>query len=208
MSQHSGAFESVDQGRPARSGVRSGSMDPFRPILSQIARYWWVERAGCAVGGHCGGGAEVEPCVGGHGRCSHRLDVPAVRRRGLRSGGDGSRQALAVGDFGGLFTAAGLVALIEPVATFADFAEILGFVFLLIGVRWIVQAFFERAFNDLWWLTLMSGILMTVLAFWVSGQFFLERAYTLLVFAGIWALLVGITASSRLPDPPRSPSGS
>ena len=77
------------------------------------------------------------------------------------------------------------MALIQPVSTFAAFAEILGFVFLLLRIRWIVQAFLERTFNDLWWITLTSGILMTVLAFWVGGEFFLERAYTLLVFAGI-----------------------
>ena len=40
---------------------------------------------------------------------------------------------------------------------------------------------------------LVSGILLIVLAFWTSGQFFLERAYTLLIFAGIWALLKGVT---------------
>ena len=34
---------------------------------------------------------------------------------------------------------------------------------------------------------------MILLAFWTSGQFFIERAYTLLVFAGIWALMQGIT---------------
>ena len=34
---------------------------------------------------------------------------------------------------------------------------------------------------------------MIALAFWTSGQFFLEKAYTLLVFAGIWALMQGIT---------------
>jgi len=38
---------------------------------------------------------------------------------------------------------------------------------------------------------------MMVMAFWVSGQFFLTRAYTLLVFAGIWALMAGITAIVR-----------
>ena len=89
--------------------------------------------------------------------------------------------------------AAGVVALIEPVKTFAEFAEILGFVFMLIGVMWVVRAFYERVVNDLWWLTLTSGILMTIMAFWVSGQFFLTRAYTLLVFAGIFALIAGIT---------------
>ena len=52
---------------------------------------------------------------------------------------------------------------------------------------------YERAFNDLWWLGLVSAILMIGLAFWVSGEFFLGRAFTLLVFAGIWALMKGIT---------------
>ena len=95
--------------------------------------------------------------------------------------------------FGVLLVAAGVVSLIHPRETFAGFADILGFVFLVIGVIWTVQAFAERAFNDLWWLTLIGGILLIVLAFWTSGQFFLERAYTLLIFAGIWALTKGIT---------------
>ena len=77
-------------------------------------------------------------------------------------------------------------------ATFAGFADILGFVFLLIGVKWMMQAFSERPVNDLWWLTLLSGIMMVVLGFCVSGQFFVVRAYTLLIFAGIWAMTTGI----------------
>jgi len=95
--------------------------------------------------------------------------------------------------FGVLLFAAGIVALIHPRETFAGFAEILGFVFLLIGIIWTVQAFAERAFSSLWWMGLVSGILLIVLAFWTSGQFFLERAYTLLIFVGIWALLKGVT---------------
>jgi uncharacterized membrane protein HdeD (DUF308 family) len=94
--------------------------------------------------------------------------------------------------FGVLLTAAGIVSLINPRNTFAGFADILGFVFLLIGVMWMVQAFAERAINDLWWLTLIASILMVVLAFWVSGQYFLVRAYTLLIFAGIWAMTAGV----------------
>jgi uncharacterized membrane protein HdeD (DUF308 family) len=94
--------------------------------------------------------------------------------------------------FGVLLTASGIVALIHPTSTFAGFADILGFVFLLIGVMWMVQAFAERPINSLWWLTLISGIMMIVLAFWVSGQFFVVRAYTLLIFAGVWAMTTGI----------------
>jgi uncharacterized membrane protein HdeD (DUF308 family) len=95
--------------------------------------------------------------------------------------------------FGVLLTASGIVALIHPVKTFASLADIIGFVFLLIGVLWMVQAFMQRVFNELWWLQLISGILMVGMAFWVSGQFYLTRAATLLVFAGVWALMKGIT---------------
>ena len=94
--------------------------------------------------------------------------------------------------FGVLLTASGIVALINPVSTFAGFADILGFVFLLIGLMWMVQAFTERPINSLWWLTLISGILMTGMAFWVSGQFLVVRAYTLLIFVGIWAMTTGV----------------
>jgi len=87
----------------------------------------------------------------------------------------------------------GVLAFIHPQNTFAALADILGFVFLIIGAFWIAQAFAERAIHELWWLTLISGILLVILAFWTSGQFFLTRAYTLLVFAGIWALMHGIT---------------
>ena len=57
----------------------------------------------------------------------------------------------------------------------------------------MVRAFLERAINPLWWVGLLSGILMSGLAFWTSGQFFIHKAYVLLVFAGIWALMQGIT---------------
>jgi uncharacterized membrane protein HdeD (DUF308 family) len=99
--------------------------------------------------------------------------------------------------FGVLMTAAGIVALIHPRKTFAGFADILGFVFLLIGVVWMVQAFAERPLNDLWWLTLIASLMMVALAFWVSGQYFLVRAYTLLIFAGIWAMTTGVIAIVR-----------
>jgi uncharacterized membrane protein HdeD (DUF308 family) len=94
--------------------------------------------------------------------------------------------------FGALLVAAGVVSLIHPRETFAGFADVLGFVFLLIGIIWTIQAFYEEAFNRLWWLSLISGILLVVLAFWTSGEFFLERAATLLVFAGIWAAVKGV----------------
>jgi uncharacterized membrane protein HdeD (DUF308 family) len=95
--------------------------------------------------------------------------------------------------FGVLFGAAGVIAFISPENTFAALADILGFLFLLIGAFWIILAFATREVNELWWFGLIAGILMLILAFWTGGQFFIEKAYVLLVFAGIWALMQGIT---------------
>ena len=73
--------------------------------------------------------------------------------------------------FGIILAVGGVLSLIHPTATFTGFADILAFVFVLLGVMWMFQAFTERPFNDLWWLTLISGIVMMALGFWVSGQF-------------------------------------
>jgi len=95
--------------------------------------------------------------------------------------------------FGVLFLIAGVICFINPENTFAGIADILGFLFLVVGVWWTIRAFLERDVSPVWWLGLIGGILMIVLAFWTSGQFFITKAYTLLVFAGIWALMQGVT---------------
>ena len=89
--------------------------------------------------------------------------------------------------FGVFLIVAGVISLISPENTFAALADILGFLFLLVGVFWIIQAFRERETNQLWWFGLISGVAMIVLAFWTGGQFLIDKAYVLLVFAGIWA---------------------
>jgi uncharacterized membrane protein HdeD (DUF308 family) len=94
--------------------------------------------------------------------------------------------------FGALFAACSVICFVNPAGTFTGLANVLGFLFLCVGVWWVIQAFLIRAVNPMWWLGLIGGILMIVLGFWTSGQFFLQRAYTLLVFAGIWAMMHGI----------------
>jgi uncharacterized membrane protein HdeD (DUF308 family) len=105
---------------------------------------------------------------------------------------DGAARWLSLG-FGVLLTVAGVVSLFNPKNTFAGMADILGFLFLCVAATWIVEALVTRDANDLWWLGLISGILMAIMAFWTSGQFFIQKAYILLVFAGIWALMKGVT---------------
>ena len=121
-------------------------------------------------------------CVGFENIALARLDVPM-------------RWAWAL--FGGLFLVSAVVCFANPTDTFAGMADMLGFLFLIVGVWWMVRAFLERAINPLWWMGLISGILLTGLAFWTSGQFFIHKAYLLLVIAGIWALMQGVTSIVR-----------
>lgn len=99
--------------------------------------------------------------------------------------------------FGTLFLVSGVIALISPEDTFAALADALGFIFLIVGLFWIIQAFQAREVNDLWWLGLLAGVAMIILAFWTGGQFFIEKSYVLLVFAGIWSLMQGFIDIAR-----------
>lgn len=99
--------------------------------------------------------------------------------------------------FAVLFGVSAVLAFVEPTDTFAGLADMLGFLFLIVGIWWMVRAFLERPLNPTWWLGLISGVLMTGLAFWTAGQFFIQKAYVLLVFAGIWALMQGVNAIVR-----------
>lgn len=95
--------------------------------------------------------------------------------------------------FGVFLIIAGIIALINPVGTFVAIAQIFGFLTLLVGAFWMIEAFLTKEANELWWLGLIAGIMMIVMGFWVGGQFFITKAVTLLIFAGIWALFHGIT---------------
>jgi len=167
----------------------------LRPLFAQIARYWWVE---LLLGVFWVVIALVvlkfnNVSVITVGILTGIMFLVFAAEEFILAALDQGAARLIWALFGVLLTAAGIVSLAHPRSTFAGFADILGFVFLLIGILWMVQAFTERPVNPLWWLGLISGILMVVLAFWVSGQFFLDRAATLLVFAGVWALMKGIT---------------
>jgi hypothetical protein len=90
--------------------------------------------------------------------------------------------------------------LIRPEETFAGRADILAFLFLTIAIPLMARAFLEKAFNPTWWLGLIAGVVMTGVAFSTAGQFVIENAHVLLVFAGTWVLAHGITDTVRAFD--------
>jgi hypothetical protein len=99
--------------------------------------------------------------------------------------------------FGLLFAISALIWFMNPTSTFVALADMLGFLLGLVGVWWMIEAFLERPVNPLWWMGLIAGILMTGLAFSAAAQLAANRAYLLLVYAGLWALMQGITHIAR-----------
>jgi len=97
----------------------------------------------------------------------------------------------------GIFLLGGLWAFIRPVNTFFALVSVLGLVLLLQGAFEIVRGLSSRGENPWWWLGLVSGILLILLAFWVSGSdrvFNLQaRTYLVLFWVGLMALIRGIT---------------
>jgi hypothetical protein len=94
--------------------------------------------------------------------------------------------------FGVVFLICGVVCLIQPAETVAGFADMLGFLVLTTGVWWSIEAFVARASSPLWWLLLLSGLAAIAIAFWLSGQFLVEKAYSLLILVGVWSLVHGL----------------
>jgi uncharacterized membrane protein HdeD (DUF308 family) len=177
------------------SGVPAATPAPQAGALSDVARLWWIwllagiawcfaalvilqfdQASVTTVGIIVGLMFLVAGC--------QQLLAGMVAERGVR---------WILWVFGVLFLIAGVLALIRPVNTFAGLADMLGFLFLLVGIWWTMEPLLLRQTgNPLWWFGFVSGPLMIIAAFWTSGQFFIEKAYVLLVFAGIWALMHGI----------------
>jgi uncharacterized membrane protein HdeD (DUF308 family) len=96
-----------------------------------------------------------------------------------------------------IFLLGGLWALVRPVNTFFALASVLGLVLILYGSFEIARAIASRAINPYWWTGLITGILLILLAFWVSGSdrvyALRQRAYLILFWVGFMALFKGIT---------------
>jgi uncharacterized membrane protein HdeD (DUF308 family) len=96
-----------------------------------------------------------------------------------------------------IFFLGGLYGFVRPVNTFFALASVLGLILVFYGAFEIVQAIASRAVNPYWWLGLILGVLLVLLAFWVSGS---DRVYTLgrrtylvLFWVGFMALFRGFS---------------
>ena len=93
-----------------------------------------------------------------------------------------------------IFFLGGLWGLIEPVETFFALASVLGLLLLVQGAFEITRAIVSKPENDLWWLSLISGILLILLAFWVSSS---DRVFNLANRAALILFWVGFMAIFR-----------
>ena len=106
---------------------------------------------------------------------------------------DGGWRVLHVG-LAILFLLGGLWAFIRPVNTFFALASVLGLLLFLQGVTYIIRGVALREATPYWWLDLVSGGLLTLLAIWVSAS---DRMYTLGARAALILLWVGFMAIFR-----------
>jgi uncharacterized membrane protein HdeD (DUF308 family) len=96
-----------------------------------------------------------------------------------------------------IFLLGGLWGFFRPINTFFALASVLGLILIFYGSFEIVRAIATRPVNPFWWVGLLAGILIVLLAFWVSGS---DRVYALqqrtvliLFWVGFMALFKGIS---------------
>jgi uncharacterized membrane protein HdeD (DUF308 family) len=97
----------------------------------------------------------------------------------------------------GIFFLGALWGFIRPVNTFFALASVLGLILIFYGSFEIIQGVASRAVNPLWWVNLIVGILLVLLAFWVSGSdrvyALAQRTFLILFWVGLMALFRGFT---------------
>jgi uncharacterized membrane protein HdeD (DUF308 family) len=80
----------------------------------------------------------------------------------------------------------------NPKDAFWALSEVLGFILVVYGTIELTQAIVTRDINPLWWLGLISGILLILLGFWTGQQLLHVKAQLLIFYVGLAALFRGI----------------
>ncbi|MGZ6515691.1 MAG: HdeD family acid-resistance protein [Actinomycetota bacterium] len=92
---------------------------------------------------------------------------------------------------GALFVIGGIAAFISPFQTFTVLASLIGFFLVLKGTFDFVIALALRHEVDLWWMTLISGIIQIALGVWAIG-YPGRSAALLLIWIGVGAIIRGV----------------
>jgi uncharacterized membrane protein HdeD (DUF308 family) len=90
------------------------------------------------------------------------------------------------------FLVIAIVSFIHPGDTFRALAAVMSFYFIIRGTFDLIVAFATRQENDLWWLGLISGVILIGLGFWAAGDFG-NKVILLVVWVGLAALMRGIS---------------
>jgi len=96
-----------------------------------------------------------------------------------------------------VFLLAGLWAFIRPIDRFFALASVLGLILLFYGAFEITRGVASRGETPYWWASLISGVLLLLLAAWVSTSdpqtLIARRTYLILFWVGFLALVRGFT---------------
>jgi uncharacterized membrane protein HdeD (DUF308 family) len=95
------------------------------------------------------------------------------------------------GVLGVLFVVGGIAALMSPFQTFTILADLVAFFLVLKGTFDLVVSIMTREIVDLWWLTLIAGIIQIALGIWAAG-YPGRSAALLILWVGIGAIVRGI----------------
>jgi uncharacterized membrane protein HdeD (DUF308 family) len=99
---------------------------------------------------------------------------------------------------GALYLLGALWGFIRPINTFFALASVLGLLLFLQGVSYLIRGVALRDETPYWWLDVVSGGLLTLLALWVSSSdrmFNLAgRAAFILLWVGFMAIFRGVSA--------------
>lgn len=89
------------------------------------------------------------------------------------------------------FLVAGVVAFVHPGNTFVALAAVFSFFLLFAGIFDIIGAIAARREIEVWWLQLIGGIILVVLAFWAAGDYG-RSAVLLIAWVCAFALIRGV----------------
>jgi uncharacterized membrane protein HdeD (DUF308 family) len=92
---------------------------------------------------------------------------------------------------GVVFIVSGVVAFIHPGDTFVALAAVFSFFLIFAGTFDIIQAISMRHEIEVWWLTLIGGIIEVALGFWAAG-YYGRSAVLLIAWVAAYAVIRGV----------------